>query len=133
MDVTIDGRDGRREGRLRSAATGASLLLAGLYGLLFVGVLSVVGTEDTSRGILGVAAVVFVAAAVLLWWVHKPTVWIAVGLLQVLMAAMYLGASSGRDPAFEVWGLTARALSLVLLAALVALLVTRRRSRTPMP
>ena len=123
------GSTAPRGQRLRGVAVVVSLLLAGLYGLLFADVLSVAGAEDAGRGILGVAAGVLVAAAALLWWVRKPAVWVGVGLLQLLMAVMYLGASTGRDPAFEVWGLTARALSLVLLAVLVSLLVATRQAR----
>ena len=74
------------------------------------------------------AAGVFVGVAALLWWVREPAVWVGVGLLPLLMMVMYLAVSTERDPAFEVWGLTARGLSLVLLAALVSLPVTTRQA-----
>jgi hypothetical protein len=64
-----------------------------------------------------------------MWSVRSRVVWIVAALLQVLMAGMYLVVSTDRDPPFEVWGLTARGLSLVLLASLVAMLVMDRRNR----
>jgi hypothetical protein len=116
-------------GWLRGVAGVVALVIAGLYGLLFFEVLVVAGTEDAGRGILGVAAVVFAVLAVLMWSVRSRVVWIVAALLQVLMAGMYLVVSTDRDPPFEVWGLTARGLSLVLLASLVAMLVMDRRNR----
>jgi hypothetical protein len=41
------------------------------------------------------------------------------------VAAMYVAVAPERDPAFEVWGLTIRGLSFVLIVLLVAAVAQR--------
>jgi hypothetical protein len=45
------------------------------------------------------------------------------------MAAMYLAIAPDRDPAFEVWGVSIRALSFVLVVVIVKLWLEARRDR----
>jgi hypothetical protein len=115
------------QARLRSAAAIVAALIAGVYGLIFAGVLSVGRAEAGDLAILGVAGAVFAVLALLLWRVPSRLLWAGVGLLQLLLTAMYVAVSPERDPSFEIWGLTIRGLSLVLLGILVALLVGARR------
>jgi hypothetical protein len=118
---------GLTQARLRSAAAIVAALIAGVYGLVFAGVLSVGRAEQGDLAILGVAGAVFAVLALLLWRVSSRLLWAGVGLLQLLLTAMYIAVSPERDPSFEVWGLTIRGLSLALLVIVVALLVGARR------
>jgi hypothetical protein len=114
---------------LQRIATAVAALIALVYGLTYAGVLRISGASTEELGILGVAATVFVAQAVLLWWRRSRMLWAAVAALQVLMAWMYIAIAPERDPSYEVWGITIRVLSLGLLAAVVGLLLTARRDR----
>jgi hypothetical protein len=49
--------------------------------------------------------------------------------IQVLMGWMYLDIAPDRNPSFEVWGVTIRAVSVVLVVTLIALLLTDHRAR----
>jgi hypothetical protein len=118
-----------RERRLRGTAAAAAALMAVLYGLIFAGVLSVGRASEGDLGILGVAGLVFAVLAALLWFVRSRLLWAAIAGLQVLMGWMYVVVGAERDPSFEVWGLTIRVLSVVLVAALVVLLLDARRRR----
>jgi hypothetical protein len=103
----------------RAAAVTASAVAA-IYALIFAGVLSV-GRADTGElGILGVAAAVHLALAAALWAWPRRILFAGTALLQLLLGAMYLAIAPERDPSFEVWGLTIRALSLVLVVLLIA-------------
>ncbi len=116
---------------LRLVAAGTAALIAVVYGLLFADVLSIAGATAGDRGILGVAGAVFLVLAVLLWLVRSRWLWAGAALLQVLLAVMYLAVAPERDPSFEVWGLTIRALSAVLLITLLALIAGTLRRRSP--
>jgi hypothetical protein len=118
-----------RSTQLRRLAATTSAAMAVVYGLIYAGVLSVGRAEVGELGILGVAGAVFAVLAVLVWAVARPALWAAAAVLQVALAGMYVAIAPERDPAYELWGLTLRALSLVLLVALVALLVEHRRGR----
>jgi hypothetical protein len=118
-----------REGRLRRTAAVTAALMAIVYTLIFTGLLSVGRASEGDLAILGVAGLVFAGLAGSLWWVRSRLLWVAAALLQVVLGWMYVVVSAERDPAFEVWGLTIRALSVVLLGVLIALLVDARRSR----
>ena len=119
--------------KLQLLATGISAGIASLYALMFLGILSVEGVSGDERGIVGLAAAVFVALTVALWWRRSRRLWVGAAGLQLVMGAMYVAIAPERDPSFEVWGLTIRGLSLVLLGALVGLLVSARRDRMVAP
>ena len=114
---------------LQRVATIASGAIALLYALLFLGVLGIEGASDAERGILGAAAAVFAALAGLLWWRRSRLLWVGAAGLQLLLGWMYLAIAPERDPSFELWGITIRLLSLVLLGAVIGLLVAARRDR----
>jgi len=103
--------------------------IAALYAMLFAGVLIIAGATDAERGILGVAAAVFAVVAGLLWWRRSRLLWAAAAVLQVVLGWMYLAIAPDRDPAFEMWGVTIRVVSLVLLVVLVRMLIAERRER----
>lgn len=110
-------------------AVAAAAATSVLYLAIFAGVLSVGRADVGELGILGVAGAVFAAFAALLWWVRHRAVWIGVALFQLPLAAMYVAIAPERDPSFEVWGLTIRALSVVLVVALVRTFLDDRRWR----
>ena len=114
---------------LQRLATGSAGAIAVLYGLLFIGVLDVGQATDAERGILGVAAAVFVVLAGLLWWRRSKLLWAFAAALQLLLGWMYLAIAPERDPSFELWGVTIRLVSVVLLVAVVGLIVADRRAR----
>jgi|GEM_PF-3529806 len=109
----------------RRVAVGSSLAIALVYGLIYLGVVSIGRAEAGDLGVLGVAALVHLAFAGLLTWTSSRLVWAGIALFQLMLAAMYLGIAADRDPAYEVWGVTIRALSAVLVVALVALIVEK--------
>jgi hypothetical protein len=113
----------------RTVAVAASALIAGVYLLIFAGVLSVGRAEAGDLGILGVAGGVFVVMALLLWRVRSRLLWAGVAGLQLMLTAMYVAVAPERDPSFEVWGLTIRILSVVLFVAVVAMLLGSRKDR----
>lgn len=121
------GRVEKRGLPLRPIAVALAAAIALIYVLLWLDVLSLPGAETGDRGILGVAGGVFAVLTVLVAVVRRRAVLVAAAALQVLLAVMYLAVSTDRDPSFEVWGLTIRALSLLLLVALVGLLLGRGR------
>jgi hypothetical protein len=114
---------------LRTVAAALAGAIALIYGLLYLDVLSIEGATDGERGILGVAAGVFVVLGLLLWRRRSRLLWTAVVVIQVIMAAMYLAIAPDRDPAFEVWGVSIRALSFVLVVVIVKLWLEARRDR----
>jgi hypothetical protein len=130
--ATIDHRPrgtARKPSQVSRVAAITSALIALIYGLIYAGVLSVGRAEAGELGILGVAGGVFLVLALLLWRLRSRLLYAATAVLQILLASMYVAVAPERDPAFEVWGLTVRALSLVLLAAVVMLFVQARREK----
>ena len=108
------------------AAAALSALIAVLYLLLGTGVLDLGEAESGELGILVAAGVVHLLLAVVLWL--RPWRWLLaiVVLMQLALAGMYVAIAPERDPSFEVWGLTIRGLSLLMVVALVMALLPRR-------
>jgi hypothetical protein len=113
--------------RVRGFAAVTAAIIAALYLAIYAGLLSVGRAEAGELGILGVAGGLFVVLAVALWRVRSRVLWAGVAGLQVLLAAMYVAVAPERDPAFEVWGILIRVLSVILVAAMVTLLLDARR------
>jgi hypothetical protein len=116
------------QARARTVAVASAAAIAVLYLAIYAGLLSVGRAEAGELGILGVAGGVFVVLAVALWRLTSRLLWAGAAVLQVLLGAMYVAIAPERDPSFELWGLLIRALSLVLLVALVTLSVRARRT-----
>jgi hypothetical protein len=107
-----------------SAAATAVLYLLIAFGVAFVG--RPTTGESASLFEFGVvmATVSGVVAALLVRFRARP-LWIAVGVLQAALIVGYFVLAEVRDPQFEPWGLTIKALQVVVLTA-VALLALRR-------
>ncbi len=108
------------------AAAALAVLIAVVYLLLATGVLSLGEAEPGELGILGAAGGVHLLLGVVLWL--RPWRWLMaiVILVQLALAGMYVAIAPERDPSFEVWGLTLRGLSLLLVVALVLAMLPRR-------
>jgi hypothetical protein len=112
---------------IRHVAAAISGLTALLYLLIGLEVLQVVeATTEEAPGMLefGVmAGTAFLFGAVLLVATDRRILWALGALFQIGVIVMYVVVGPQRSPSFEVWGLTIKALQLVLLAALVYLAV----------
>jgi hypothetical protein len=115
---------------LHRVAAALAALNAVLYGLIFAGVTSIGRAGEGELGILGVAGIVYLALAAILWFVPRPLVWAAATVMQVLVIAMYVAIAPERDPSFEVWGVTLRVLQVAMIVTLVTLLVRAVHGRT---
>ena len=124
---TASTRDRFTFARIGAGLSGAIALL---YLLIYAGVLSVGRAEAGDLGALGVAGIVFILIAGLLWFKPSRLLWTAVAVFQIPLMAMYVAIAPERDPGFEVWGVTIRVLSVALLAVMIAQLVAARRQRT---
>jgi hypothetical protein len=117
-------------GRMRPVAAGVAGLVAVLYLLIGVEVITVVEDQgEAGAAPVLIAGVLFAALAVLLLVTGARRVLLAGAVLQVLVLVMYVVVSSERVPPFEGWGLGIKALQVGLLAGLVTMLV--RQSRRP--
>ncbi len=119
----------RASDRLPVAAAATAGAIALVYVLLATGALALPGAEPGELGILGVAGAVHAAFAVALWRWRSRLLWALVIVAQLVMGAMYVAIAPERDPAFEVWGLSLRGLSLVLVVLVVARWWQARRRR----
>ncbi|MFU8839453.1 MAG: hypothetical protein ACNA8R_01870 [Nitriliruptoraceae bacterium] len=119
----------RPDPRPTRAASLLAVMIALLYLLLATGVLDLGDADRGELGILGAAGVLHLVIAAALWW--RPRRWLlaAVVAVQLAMAAMYVAIAPERVPPYELWGLTIRALSALLVLALVLGLVAGRRAR----
>lgn len=119
---------------VRVGAAVAAGAAAVVYVLIGTGVVFVATTEDAGSGPIVpmlLSAVAFAALAALLAVSTKRWV-LAYGIaLQVVVTAGYFALASNRTPSFEAWGLSLKAVQLLLVAALVWLLVHPRRSDEP--
>ena len=110
---------------IRHIGTVAALLMAGIYYLIGLGVLNVGGAtvgETTDLFAFGMGAgTAFLATATVFALTDRRWIWSLALVFQVLVFAMYVAISGMRVPPFEMWGLTLRALQLVVIASLVYL------------
>jgi hypothetical protein len=117
------------DARPARAASALATVIAVLYLLLAAGVLDLGAADSGELGILGVAGVLHLVLAGVLW--VRPWRWLlaAVLVIQLAMAAMYVAIAPERAPSYEVWGLTIRGLSALLVVALALALIAGRRPR----
>jgi uncharacterized protein len=112
--------------RLRRFAALLCAGIAGVYVLIGTEVVTVSRPTDAEVdiGVFGFgAAAIFLVGLVLLLRTDRRVVWGLGAALQLMIAAMYVGVSSDRDPAFEAWGLGLRVPQLILFGILVYLAV----------
>jgi hypothetical protein len=124
--------------RLVGAALAATM--ATIYFLIGLGVLDI-GTATTGDsdpfGFGMSAGSLFLIGAALLVLFDKRWLWALAIVFQVLVYAIYVGASAIRVPPFEVWGITLRVIQAPLLLALIYLAVKptdaapARQAQTP--
>lgn len=129
--IPLDALEHRREDRVAAVLVTAQSgqLVTAVYGLLAAGVLDLGAADSGELGILGVAGVVHLLLAAGLWLWPRRVLLSATVLLQLALAAMYVAIAPERDPSYEVWGLTIRALSAVLVV-LAILAMARGAGRT---
>jgi len=110
---------------VRLTAAIASAAMALIYFLIGLGVLSVGSStsgESVDMFVFGFSAgIFFLLMAGLLALTDNRWVWYAATILQVLIFATYVATSAIRVPNFEVWGITLRAIQVVLIAGLLYL------------
>ena len=112
--------------RLRRLAALLCAGIAGVYVLIGTEVVTVSRPTDAEVdiGVFGFgAARIFLIGMALLLRTDRRVLWALGAVLQLMIAAMYVGVSSDRDPAFEAWGLGLRVPQLVLFGILVYLAV----------
>lgn len=118
--LRISGIPGERRQLIRYAATGAAAVTALLY------VLS--GTAGPIKlGFSLAMGVVFTAVAIALFQFGQRLVWELVALLDLGAIIGYFIVAPSRDPHFEFWGVTIKAVQALLLAALSYVIVKGRR------
>ena len=115
----------------------ASLTMAAIYFLIGLGIADIGGSstgEMVDLAMFGASAgSVFLLLGVLLLLTDRRWLWVLAAIFQVFVFATYFGASSGRVPPFEMWGITLRIVQIVLFVSLVYLSVrapTRDTSTT---
>ena len=111
----------------RHLAAALSVVIAGLYACIALGIAHVVETTTSSEE-LGIrlafatpAALVFLLGAFLLLRYDDRRLWLAGLALQVFIIAMYISVGADREPAFEAWGIAIRVVQVVLLFPLIYL------------
>lgn len=109
----------------RYTAVAASAVAAALYVLigfqvLYIGQSAQGGTPDLLG--FGLAAGGFFAAvAILLAFAQGRLVWVPVAVADLAVVIAYFAMANLRDPQFEIWGLTVKAVQLVMFGALAYL------------
>jgi hypothetical protein len=112
-------------------AAGFCLLIAAVYLMIGLTVVTVIQPSDDQPVFGFIAAAAFAGSAMILLAVRRRIVWIALAAVQVFIAFTYFDLAAERVPAFEPWGIVLRILQIPLLAALGYLVVrTPRRSAT---
>ena len=113
--------------RVRRAAAGTAGIIAVLYVLTGTGWVAV--TAEQPPGVIPpllVGAVAYALLSALLILARGRGPLIAGVALQVPALLLYVAIAAERIPAFEVWGLTIKALQVALLAVCLALIAGTR-------
>lgn len=120
-------RAGRRR-TIRLGTAAASALVAALYALIGIGVLSVAiesSADSPPLLMFGLfAGAAFALGAILLVALDRRFLWILGALLQVGVIVMYVNVAPQRTPQFELWGITIKILQVLILGALAYLVIT---------
>jgi len=117
---------------IRKVGAVAAAVMAGIYYLIGLGVLHIGGSANGEMVDLFVfgfgAGTAFAVIAALLALTDRRWIWVFLLAFQVFVYAVYFGVSGGRAPAFEIWGITLRAIQLVVIGCLFYLIVRGRES-----
>ena len=123
--------------RLRVVAIVAALVSAVFYVLIGVGVLDVgKGADGTGPDVLGfglVAGAAFLLVAAIVAALRRRSAWLLSAVFTGLVIVGYFVTADIRRPPVEPWGLTVKAVQVVLLVALVFLSIRARREQAPAP
>lgn len=113
---------------LRLVAVALSAVVAALYavvGFELVSVRGVTGVEPGPAVPLVIAAFAFAALTAALALRPRPPVYIAGIVLSLVVLIGYVVVAPSRHPPFEAWGLSIKAVEILLLAVLFRLLLWR--------
>lgn len=120
-------------GSVRHIGAAAAGAMALIYYLIGLGVLSIGGSADGEMVDLfafGIGAgTAFLTIAVVLAFTDQRWLFALVLLFQIFVYAVYVGVAGDRQPPFEVWGITLRAIQLVVIGCLVYLVVKSPHGR----
>jgi apolipoprotein N-acyltransferase len=113
-------------------AVGSAAITAILYLLVGFGWLNIgEPAQGVTRGVLGFGLLVAVTYALVTFWLlrsQRRRTWIAIGLLNVLVIAVYFISRDARVPPFEWPGLAIQLVQLVTLLAVMVLAIVGRGS-----
>jgi hypothetical protein len=116
--------------RIRYLAAGGAVLVAVLYLLIAIDVVTVVDDQAAADATpLYVAAALFVLLAVGLVSTRRRAVYAVGAGLQLLVIVGYLVIAADRIPSFEAWGIAVKIIQVGLLTAFIYLMV-RQTPRT---
>jgi peptidoglycan/LPS O-acetylase OafA/YrhL len=111
--------------RVRYVGVLAASAMCVIYFLIGLGILDIGGSksgETVDLRLFGFSAgSAFLILALLLASTDRRWLWIGAAVFQVWVYLIYFATSGGREPPFEIWGITLRVVQLPLLAALVYL------------
>lgn len=113
----------RRTVRLTAAIASAAMAL--IYFLIGLGVLSI-GTSTSGEMVdltlFGFSAgTAFLILAGLLAFTDRRWIWLIAAIFQAFVYLVYFGVAAGREPPFEVWGITLRVIQVVVFGGLIYL------------
>jgi hypothetical protein len=117
-----------RAERLRFVVAAGTAAVGALYLLIAIDTIAVPGVAGVEEGPavpLLIAGGLFLLLAGLAALRPHRAVWIAGAALQLLLIAGYVAVSAERDPAFEAWGLSLKAMQVALLVAFAHLALRR--------
>jgi hypothetical protein len=96
-----------------------------IYLLIGLGTLDIGGStsgESVGLALFGFSAgIAYLVLALLLMFTDRRWLWMLATLLMLWVYVTYVSTAGGREPPFEIWGLTLRVIQLPLLAALIYL------------
>jgi len=118
--------------QVRRGAALAAGAMAAIYYLIGLGVLDIGGSSSGEMVNLAVfgggAGTAFLALGLLFLYTDRRWLWLLALLFQVWVYVVYIAASGGREPPFEIWGITLRVVQVPVLLALIYL-----SARRPVP
>lgn len=109
------------------AAAGFSAVMAVIYLLIGLEVITVLDPPDDQPQFGLIAAGFFLAVAVVLLTVRRRWVWIVLAGVQLFVAFTYVNLAGERIPEYEAWGIALRVLQIPIIVALAWLILRAPR------